>query len=68
MTFVETGPGGRRTIGMVTGGRGTLSFTPAPGNGRRQIEAQFELAGVGAETKTVARFTPPSLHLGRPAR
>ena len=35
---------------------------------RRRIEAQFELAGIGAETKTVAAFSPPSQHLGRPGR
>jgi hypothetical protein len=66
VTFVETGPGGDHPIGTITGGRGTLSFSPAPATGRRHIEAQFELAGVGAETKTVATFTPPSVRLGRP--
>jgi hypothetical protein len=66
VTFLETGPSGQRPIGTVTGGRGTLKFSPVPGSGRRHIEARFELLGVGAETKTVAAFTPPSPRLGRP--
>jgi len=66
VTFVESGPGGHRPIGTITGGRGTPAFSPAPGTGRRRIEAQFQLAGIGAETKTVATFTPPSTRLARP--
>ena len=63
------GAEGRRPVGTVTGGgRGTLAFVPAPGGVRRAIEAQVELAGLPAETLTVARFTPPSPRLGRPAR
>jgi hypothetical protein len=68
VTFVEVADSGKRPLGTVTGGRGTLTFTPAPGSDRRRIEAQFELAGIGAETKTVAAFTPPSARLGRPTR
>ena len=68
VTFVETGPDGNRPIATVRGGRGTVAFTPAPGRGPRSVQAQFELAGVRAETKTVARFTPPSARLGRPVR
>ncbi|MEA2422324.1 MAG: hypothetical protein QOF55_1423, partial [Thermoleophilaceae bacterium] len=68
VTFVDSGPGGSGPIGTVSGGRGTLSFAPAPGDSPRQIEAQFQLDGMGAETKTVASFTPPSTRLGRPAR
>ena len=68
VTFVETGPEGSRAIGTTTGGRGTLSFTPAPGRGKRKVEAQFELAGIPAERLTVATFTPPSPRLGRPTR
>lgn len=67
VTFVETGPDGNRPIATVTGGRGTLPFSPAPGGGRRHIVAQFQLDGNDAETKTVASFSPPSRHLGRPA-
>jgi virginiamycin B lyase len=67
VTFVETGSGGERPIATITGGRGTRSFSPAPGTGKRHIEAQFELNGIGSETKTVATFTPPSARLGRPA-
>ena len=68
VTFVETSPEGNRPLGTVRGGKGTLTFAPAPGGGRRQIEAQFELAGVQAETRIVASFTPPCARLGRPAR
>jgi len=68
VTFVEKGQGGSRTIGTVSGGRGQLAFSPAPGSDRRTVEAQFELAGVPAERLTVARFAPPSARLGRPGR
>lgn len=68
VTFLESSAGGDRPIGTVTGGRGTLSFTPAPGPGTRRIVAQFELEGIGAERTVVARFRPPSARLGRPAR
>jgi len=69
VTFIESAAGARRTIGTVTGGgRGSLRFTPAPGRGRRTIEAQFELAGMPAERLTVTSFSPPSPRLARPAR
>ncbi len=68
VTFVEVTGGAKRPLGTVAGGRGRLRFTPAPGTDRRRIEAQFELVGIGAETKTVAAFTPPSPRLGRPTR
>jgi hypothetical protein len=68
VTFLEQARGGTRTIGTITGGgHGHLSFTPAPGRDRRRVIAQFELAGLAAETRTVASFTPPSPRLGRPA-
>ena len=66
--FYEVGPAGSREIGAATSGRGRLRFTPAPGRGRSKIEARFELAGLGAETLPVARFTPPSPTLARPSR
>lgn len=68
VTFVEVAAAGKRPIGTVTGGRGTLTFSPAPGTDTRHIEAQFELLGIGAETKTVATFKPPSPRLGKPSR
>jgi len=59
---------GSRIIGTISGGgRGRLSFTPAPGNDRRTIIAQFELDGLPAETITIASFKPPSPQLGKPA-
>jgi hypothetical protein len=68
--FIErVAHGGSRLIGTIKGGgRGRLSFTPAPGNDRRTIIAQFELAGLPAETVTIASFKPPSPQLGTPAR
>lgn len=68
VTFVESGSAGTRQIGTVRGGRGSLSFAPAPGGGRRRIQAQFELAGLPAERLTVASFMPPSARLARPGR
>ena len=68
VTFVEVAAGGQAHDRTVTGGRGTLRFTPAPGTDRRRIEAHSSSLGIGAETKTVAAFTPPSPRLGRPAR
>ena len=50
VTFIEVSGSTSRAIGTVNGGgRGTLRFSPAPGTGRRRIEAQFELAGLPAE-------------------
>ncbi len=65
--FVEVSGSLRKPIGTVTGGRGTLVFSPAPGGDVRHIEAQFTLAGIRAETRTVASFRPPSPYLARPA-
>lgn len=66
--FVDVGSTGSRELGVVSGGgRGTLTFPALPGTGVHRVEAQFELAGVQAERLTVARFTPPSLRLARPA-
>jgi len=66
--FVEVAGSLRKPIGTVTGGRGSLVFSPAPGSDARHIEAQFTLDGIRAETRTVASFTPPSAHLARPAQ
>jgi hypothetical protein len=69
VTFVEQARGGSRIIGTIRGGgRGRLSFSPAPGLDHRTVVAQFELAGVPAETVKVAAFTPPSPRLGRVVR
>ena len=68
VTFVETtATGDTKAIGVVTGGgKGTLRFTSAPGVGKRTIEAQFELSGLPAERRTVARFTALSARLATP--
>ncbi len=68
VTFLDTAPGGAaRSIGRVTaGGAGKLDFKPAPGRGKHTITAQFELAGIPAEIKKVATFTPPSQRMAKP--
>jgi hypothetical protein len=67
VTFSEVGGGSTATIGTVNGGgRGQLLFSPAPGTGVRHVIAQFELAGLPAESLTVARFSPPSPNLASP--
>jgi hypothetical protein len=67
IVFTEIAGTTRRVIGTVNGGgRGRLRFTTAPGRGRRAIEAQFELDGLAAEKRVVARFAPPAARLGRP--
>ena len=61
--------GGMKAIGTVTGGgKGTLRFSPAPGTGTQTIQAQFELDGIPAETRTVARFRPQPPRLAKPRR
>jgi hypothetical protein len=52
-------------IGTTTGGRGKLSFKPSSGTKPHAIVAQFQLDGLQAEHRTVARFRPPSPRLPR---
>lgn len=68
VTFVELSrSGGGREIGVVDGGgKGTLRFTSLPGRGARTVEARFELNGLPAERRVVARFSAPSPQLARP--
>lgn len=67
VTFVELGPSGGRQIGVINGGgKGSLRFTTTPGVGTRTIEARFELSGLPAERKRVARFRAPSAKLATP--
>jgi hypothetical protein len=69
VTFVEQTHTGARVIGtIVGGGRGKISFSPAPGFDHRTVVAEFELAGMPAENITVAGFTPVSPRLARPSR
>lgn len=70
VTFYDVGRNGAaKAIGSIAGGgRGTLRFAPAPGAGMRRVEARFELAGLPAETRAVARFRPPSPRLATPRR
>jgi hypothetical protein len=68
VTFFDVTEGGaQKQIGSVKGGgHGSLRFAPAPGRGKHQIVAQFELAGLPAERKTVTKFKPPSPKLPKP--
>ena len=67
VTFYDVIGNSRLAIGTTTGGSGTLSFAPAPGNGKHKIEADFELTGIPAEVLTVATFSPPAPVLAKPA-
>lgn len=57
VTFFERGRTSYRKVGSVTGGRGTLLFSSAPGaSGVRQIVARVELRGVPSPDRVVARY------------
>lgn len=64
--YDESAAGARQLIGTTRGGSGRLSFTPAPDRGRHKVVAAFTLAGIGAEERVVARFSPPSPTLATP--
>lgn len=69
VTFIEQAGGGSRIIGTINGGgRGRISFSPAPGFDHRTVIAQFELDGLPAESVKVASFKPLSPRLGSVAR
>ena len=63
--FFERGRASYRPVGTVTGGRGKLRFTPAPGaGGWRQIVARVQLDGVPQPDRVVALLrvsSPPRL-------
>jgi hypothetical protein len=57
VTFVEQGPSTNAVIGTVTGGKGTLRFTPGEGKpGTRSIVARISLDGLDREQRIVTRF------------
>ncbi|MEA2480953.1 MAG: hypothetical protein QOJ07_2875, partial [Thermoleophilaceae bacterium] len=62
VTFYDTAPNGNsKPIKTISGGgRGKITFTPAPGKTLRKIVAKFELNGMAAEERTVTSFRPPS--------
>ncbi len=69
VTFFDVSSGGaRKTIGTTGGGRGTLTFSPAPDTGRHRVVASFTLNDIGAEEKSVTTFRPPSPTLPTPGR
>ncbi len=57
--FIERGAGWQRALGMATGARGRLRFTPAAIAGRRQVVAIATQSGRPRVELTVARFTAP---------
>jgi hypothetical protein len=65
--FVESAAAGLRPIGGPRSGSGRLSFTPAPGGGRRRtILAAVSVGGIAREQRTVATFTaPPAVRPGQ---
>ena len=57
VTFFERGRTSYRRVGSVSGGRGTLLFTSAPGaSGLRQIVSRVELRGVPSPDRVVASY------------
>ncbi len=67
VTFYDVAPSGARlAIGTVGSGKGSLRFAPAPGGRQHRILAVFELDGIVAEERFVARFTPPPPKLPAP--
>jgi hypothetical protein len=70
VTFYDvTGGGAGKALKTIKGGgKGDVSWSPAPGRVGREVVARFELDGMPAEDKVVARFKPPAPFLGKPAR
>jgi hypothetical protein len=66
--FQEIDAGGTsKQIGRIGNkSSGKIRFSPAPGKGRRRIQAQLELDGIPAERKTIASFRPPAASLKAP--
>jgi hypothetical protein len=66
--FVEQGNHGGQLLATVRrGGRGSVTFVPAPARGaRRTIVADVEENGVPRTVIAVARFSAPSPRVGRP--
>lgn len=64
--YDESVGGARKLIGTTRGGRGRLTFTPAPDRGRHKVVAAFTLDGIGAEERVVTSFAPPSPLLATP--
>lgn len=60
VTFLERGKDTFHTIKTVSGGSGTVAFTPAFGpGGKRTIAAQVEVDGIPAPLQTLAHFKAP---------
>jgi uncharacterized repeat protein (TIGR01451 family) len=60
VTFLERGKGTFHPIKTVSGGSGTVAFTPSFGpGGKRAIAAQVEVDGIPAPLQTLAHFKAP---------
>ncbi len=60
VSFFDVSPGGgRKLIGTTAGGRGKLTFSPAPDTRRHAVVAAFALDELPAEEKPVTTFQPP---------
>jgi uncharacterized repeat protein (TIGR01451 family) len=60
VTFLERGKGTYNPIKTVSGGSGTVAFTPSFGpGGKRTIAAQVEVDGIPAPLQTLAHFKAP---------
>jgi len=69
VTFRDvTGGNAGKVLRTVSGGRGTIRWSPAPGRAAHTVVASFTLDGIPAEERAVARFTPPPPTLGKPSR
>jgi uncharacterized repeat protein (TIGR01451 family) len=61
VTFLERGKGTFHPLKTVSGGSGTVAFTPAFGpGGKRTIVAQVEVDGIPAPLQTLAHFKAPA--------
>lgn len=68
VTFIERAPGGDRVLGIATGRRGILRFTPSDARGtERSIVALVEQDGRPRDNVVVARFTASPPKPGKPA-
>ncbi len=64
--YDQSASGARKLIGTTRGGRGRITFTPAPDRGRHKVVAAFALDGIAAEQRDVTSFQPPSPVLPAP--
>lgn len=66
VTFIERGTSTTKTLKTTTKARGSLGFIPAPGSGKRTIEAVVEQDGLPREHKTLTTYTVHETPVGTP--